>query len=91
MKYLKKKKLHAVAKIFIGCDVPPLKDCTYKYFNGLEWLSFYSWQIIFSNLGQRIRVLCFDDDNNVISETVYSQKIAEPILLSSYAYRKKVR
>lgn len=37
--YLKKKKMHKLAKKLCGL-VPALSQCTYKFYRGSEWLSF---------------------------------------------------
>lgn len=39
--YLKKKKMHKLAKNFYD-KVPALSECSYKFFNGSEWLRFSS-------------------------------------------------
>ena len=42
MEYLKKKKLYELVKngMRYPDDLPKMKDCTYRFFSGFEWLSF---------------------------------------------------
>lgn len=40
MKYLKKKKMHEIAKNVYGKRMPAMKNCSYKYCGGAEWLEF---------------------------------------------------
>lgn len=73
MKYLKKTKMHELAKkIFtLDCDVK-LKDCEYKFYRGSEWLRLndntYCYEIYASHGGRFLSVETFiyDDDFNRI-------------------------
>lgn len=38
--YLKKSKMYAVAKSLGFSDMSKMKDCTYKFYRGAEWLTF---------------------------------------------------
>lgn len=41
VEYLKKTKMHDLAKSLMA-DVPPVRDCEYKFYRGSEWLKWTS-------------------------------------------------
>lgn len=40
MKYLEKKKMHEIAKRVYEKKMPSIKNCSYKYSGGAEWIEF---------------------------------------------------
>lgn len=75
MKYLKKRKVYALAVKLLGqYELPMCADCSYKAYSGFEWLSFFSDRgyVTFSvmNCGKWIRVCEKSDDGEVLLDKV---------------------
>lgn len=96
MKYLKKKKMYELAKIFIGDKVPIMKECGYKFYSGYETLSFniyqesedriISYEFTSLSLGKWIHIEAVDDSLYVVEISNYGNKYKDPIHPDSYGY-----
>lgn len=76
VRYLKKKKLYAIAKSLIKEKLPLCKDCKYTFYRGSEWLVGGSYKISSLGCGAWIHISrCrFDEetDDFVYEEEIYS-------------------
>lgn len=76
VRYLKKKKLYAIAKSLIKEEIPLCKDCDYSFYHGSEWLIGGSYKISSLACGAWVHIdRCrFDEekDDFVREEEIYS-------------------
>ena len=76
VKYLKKRKLYAIAKSLIKEELPSCKDCKYTFYRGLEWITGGSYKISSLACGAWIHInRCrFDEetDDFVYEEEIYA-------------------
>lgn len=76
MKYLKKRKVYALAVKLLGqYEMPMCADCSYKAYSGFEWLSFLSSSgyVTFTvkNCGKWIRVHEKSYEGEIILDKVF--------------------
>ena len=66
VRYLKKRKLYAIAKSLIKEELPLCKDCEYTFNKGSEWITGGSYRIssMFGGDWIRIRRSQFDEGKN---------------------------
>ena len=75
--YLKKTKLYEILKGFELDDISKMKDCTYKFYRGTEWITFCcsaGCGILHCHLGGKWfhLVIKNDDDEYVRDQFIYA-------------------
>lgn len=76
VRYLKKKKLYAIAKSLIKEELPLCKDCQYSFSGGVEWLVCDNYKIATLAYGAWVHIerYRFDEekDDFVRDDEIYS-------------------